>query len=162
MSDTHGVAASAHAPVLADRATSGTSEPETEAEPSNLPPAKNYFTDAQEAESLEQFIAGFQYTPPAEVEEEVDMTGEKPALDSSGENQPPAPVGLSEEPAPVAEPPARVEEPAPPEAAAVESFSPEVPPPFATKSLRTKPAEPPRVLDLSVPPAKDAARESHP
>ncbi len=172
-SDTHSVTASAHAPVSADRAASGASEPETEAEPSDLPAAKNYFTDAQEAESLEQFIARFQYTPPAEVEEEVDMTGEKPVLDGSGETQPPAPVGLSEEPAPVSEPPVGLseepapvsepqvgmEEPVPTEAAAVGSFSLEVPPPFATKSLRGKAAEPPRVLDLSVLPAKDAAGE---
>ena len=133
-----------------------------EAEPSNLPPADNYFTKAQEAESLEQFIAGFQYTPPAEVEEEVDMAGEKPVLDSSGDNQPPAPAGLSEEPPPVSALPVGVEQPVPAEAAPVESFSLEVPPPFATKSLRAKPAEPPRVLDLSVPPAKDAAGEGAP
>jgi hypothetical protein len=155
--------ADAPTPASADLA-SGAFEPgqgmETEA--SNLPPAKNYFTDAQEAESLEQFIASFQYTPPSEVAEEFDMTGEKPVLDSSGDQQPPAPVGLSEEPAQVAEPPVSVEERVPTEAAPVESFSPEVPPPFATKSLRTKPAEPPRVLDLSVPPAPNAAPEGAP
>ena len=51
-----------------------------EAQPSETA-GPNYFSQAEQAESLEQFIAGFRYTPPAE-EDEVTMTGAKPELDS--------------------------------------------------------------------------------
>ncbi len=141
---------------------SGAPELRPEAEPASSPPVENYFTKAQEAESLEQFIAGFQYTPPSE-EDEVDMTGEKPVLDGSGEYKPPEPASLSEEQAPVVQVMAGAEEPVVPMASAEEPAAPpitpesfaEQPPPFATKSLRAKAPEPARVPDLSVPVAKE-------
>ena len=132
---------------------SGAPELRPEAEPASCPPVENYFTKAQEAESLEQFIAGFQYTPPSE-EDEVDMTGEKPVLDGSGEYKPPEPASLSEEQPPVVEPPVSAEEPLQPQTPGGENIV-EQPPPFATKSLRAMPSEPARVLDLSVPVAKE-------
>ena len=57
----------------------------------------NYFSQAEQAESLDQFIAGFHYTPPTE-EDEVTMTGDKPVLDGSTSYEPAAPISLSEAP----------------------------------------------------------------
>ena len=126
-----------------------------EAEPSG-PPVKSHFTDAQEAESLEQFIAGFRYTPPSEGEE-LSMTGDKPILDAGAEYEPPTPVSLSEDDAPEVEPPiATAGEAVPSPAATLESVT-EQPPPFATKSVRTPPSESGRVLDLSVPATQEAS-----
>ena len=65
----------------------------------------NYFSQAEQAESLDQFIAGFHYTPPTE-EDEVTMTGDKPVLDGSTSYEPAAPISLSEAPS-VSETPAK-------------------------------------------------------
>lgn len=77
---------------------------------SAVPGGKNYFTDAEQAESLEQFIAGFHYTPPA-GEEELTMTGDKPVLDSGARYQPAAPMLMADDAPATAvkeEPPVRV------------------------------------------------------
>ena len=63
--------------------------------PSRSESEPNYFSQAERAESLEQFIAGFRYTPPV-AEEEVTMTGDKPVLDPGNESHvPPTPVSVS-------------------------------------------------------------------
>ncbi len=131
--------------------------PAQEAQPSGTAGAKNYFSQAEQAESLEQFVAGFHYTPPAE-EEEVTMTGAKPELDSVTQYEPPTPVSLSDEQTTVAEArekiaepvvPAPVVEEAPPIEAAVTQ-----PPPFATEGVREQVPERSRFLDLSDVPAE--------
>ncbi len=66
-------------------------------------PSKSYFAEAEMADSLEQFIAGFHYTPPSE-EDEVTMTGDKPVLDATAKYEPPAPVSMSGESDASAEP----------------------------------------------------------
>ena len=141
---------------------SGAPELRPEAEPASSPPVENYFTKAQEAESLEQFIAGFHYTPPSE-EDEVDMTGEKPVLDGSGEYKPPEPASLSEEQAPVVRvmtecrgacfPMASAEEPAAPPKTPEASPSSRLPSQLSLCALKAP--EPARVPDLSVPVAKE-------
>lgn len=129
----------------------------------------NYFSQAEQAESLQQFIAGFRYTPPTE-EDEVTMTGAKPELDSATKYEPATPVSMSEQPsAPVAEPLAKVEEPLSPQAlpleqaavsdgaAPIESIAEQpspvipAPPPFATKGIREQAPDRSRFLDLSEP-----------
>ena len=148
--------------------------PETEP-PAN--PGPNYFSQAEKAESLEQFIAGFHYAPPVE-EEEVTMTGAKPALDSSAKYEPPAPIGLSEEPSvSVAESSQDTTEPLPPQvietdvATSAESMAEQPPhiatepPPFATKGIKEQNPERSRFLDFSEPapePAKEALPEVAP
>jgi hypothetical protein len=122
----------------------------------------SYFSQAEQAESLEQFIAGFRYTPPAE-EEEVTMTGDKPVLDPGTNDVPPTPVSVSDEPASMAESRATVEEPRTPqalpaeEAPVLETVVME-PPPFATKGIREQAPERSQFLDLSVPPVEETAK----
>lgn len=125
-----------------------------------------YFSQAEQAESLEQFIAGFQYTPPAE-EDEVTMTGAKPELDDAAKYDPVAPISMSEETA-VTETPARVSEPLQPQTTAVEDLRPAEsaveeapviitePPPFATSGIKDRSPERSRFLDLS-PPTQEAS-----
>jgi len=61
------------------------------------PQSRNYFTEAEKANSLEQFVAGFHYAPPKE-EDELTMTGDHPVLDATGKyGEPVTPIGLSEE-----------------------------------------------------------------
>ncbi|MDR3747176.1 MAG: zinc-ribbon domain-containing protein [Acidobacteriota bacterium] len=136
----------------------------------------NYFSQAEQAESIEQFIAGFRYTPPVQ-EDEVTMTGAKPELDSATKYEPAVPISLSEEPSmPVAEPPAKVEEPLAPQALPVEQaavrddasaaeslaeqLSPVItePPPFATKGIKEQAPERSRFLDFSEPPAEEVPK----
>ena len=109
----------------------------------------NYFTQAQETESLEQFIASFKYTPPSE-EDEVTMTGEKPVLDAS--TTPPAAVSasLSDEPVQAADIPTAVETTAQEEVPYVESQATQ-PPPFAIKTAQTQTPDRARFLDFSEP-----------
>ena len=116
----------------------------------------NYFSQAEKAESIEQFIAGFHYTPPAE-EDEVTMTGDKPELDIASAYEPAVPVSMSEETTTaVNEPAPRVEEPVAPQALPVEQ-APLVetaalePPPFATKGTREEAPERSGFLDFSEP-----------
>ena len=126
------------------------------------PAEENYFTQAEEAESLEQFIAGFHYKPPSE-EDEVTMTGDKAVVDSGADLEPAVSSSLSEEPAQEAvssdsseEPaqavniPAEVEERPQEEAPYVESKVIE-PPPFANKGVRTETPERSRFLDVGEP-----------
>jgi hypothetical protein len=137
----------------------------------------NYFSQAEQAESLEQFIAGFRYAPPAE-EDEVTMTGAKPTLDSTTKYEPATPVSLSEEQTAVtgAEPTAEVEEPPSPQAlpteqAASSDDAPSAesiveqpplvvtePPPFATKGIKEQAPERSRFLDFSEPPAEEVPK----
>ncbi len=124
----------------------------------------NYFSQAEQAQSLEQFIAGFHYTPPAD-EDEVTMTGAKPTLDSAAKYEPETPISLSEEPSVAeAEPPAKVGEQVPasevaPPAESIVEQPPHVatePPPFATKGMKDQAPDRSRFLgDLSEP-AKEA------
>lgn len=118
----------------------------------------NYFSQAEEAGSLEQFIAGFRYTPPAE-EEEVTMTGERPVLDEATKYEPAAPISVSEEHSPVAEPLPPAAESLPVTANAVDEVVvenipeqppvvAEEPPPFATKGIRERAPERSRFLDF--------------
>ena len=121
----------------------------------------NYFSQAEQAESLDQFIAGFHYTPPTE-EDEVTMTGDKPVLDSSTSYEPAAPISMSEVPS-VSQTPAKTTEPrrtpvmateiASPAEESVEqpSLSVTEPPPFATKGIKEPAPERSRFLDLSEP-----------
>ncbi len=142
----------------------------------SVPTGPNYFSQAEQAESLEQFIAGFRYAPPPE-EEEVTMTGAKPELDEAATYEPQAPVSLSDEPSvseaeplpnvdapsvsvadpvPNAEPlrPRLVERDAAPPAETIVEQPPLIaiePPPFATKGMKDQDAERSRFLDLSEP-----------
>jgi hypothetical protein len=116
----------------------------------------NYFSKAEHAESLDQFIAGFHYTPPAE-QDEVTMTGGKPVLDSTAKYDQPVPGSVAE-----AEPPSPVEASLAPQTSAVEEAPPAEavamePPPFATKGTRPQASERSRFLDLSEPPAQGAS-----
>lgn len=127
--------------------------------------ASSYFSQAERAESLEQFIAGFHYTPPAE-EDEVTMTGAKPTLDSAAKYEPAAPISLSEE-ALVAEPLPKTTESLHPPVIAADTVPPlesvaeqpplvaTEPPPFATKGIKDQAPERSRFLDFSEP-AKEA------
>ncbi len=136
---------------------------ETEIQPAETT-GPNYFSQAEQAQSLEQFIAGFHYTPPAE-EDEVTMTGAKPTLDSTTKYEPAAPISLSEEPSVAeAEPPAKVgeqllaSEVAPP-AENIGEQPPLVatePPPFATKGMKDQAPDRSRFLDDLSEPAKEA------
>ncbi len=140
------------------------SEPSGTAEP-------NYFSQAEQAESLQQFIAGFHYTPPAE-EDEVTMTGGKPTLDSAAKYEPEAPISLSEEPseeASGAEPMPKTTEPLQAQVTATDNAPPAEsiaeqpplvatePPPFATKGIKDQAPERSRFLDFS-----ETARETPP
>ncbi len=141
------------------------------AQPSATAVTRNYFSQAEEAQSLDQFIAGFHYTPPAD-EDEVTMTGDKPVLDTTAQYDQAAPVSVAEEQIPVVEPlvnvveppvkaidlspeePAIIEEASSAEAAALE------PPPFATKGVREPIPDQPvpersGFLDLSEPPMQE-------
>jgi hypothetical protein len=144
---------------LSDLSTPSAVETGVQPAESNGP---NYFSQAEQAQSLEQFIAGFHYTPPTE-EDEVTMTGAKPTLDNATKYEPAAPISLSDEPS-VAEPPAGIGEPLSPPAPATE-VAPSAesiveqpplvasqPPPFATKGIREQPPDRSRFLDdLSAP-----------
>ncbi|MFZ0704713.1 MAG: zinc-ribbon domain-containing protein [Candidatus Korobacteraceae bacterium] len=126
----------------------------------------NYFSQAEQAESLDQFIAGFHYTPPTE-EDEVTMTGDKPVLDGSTSYEPAAPISLSEAPS-VSQTPAKTTEPlrtpvmateiVPPAEESVEQPPLIVtePPPFATKGIKDQAPERSRFLDDLAEPAKKA------
>ena len=128
----------------------------------------SYFSQAQQAESLEQFVAGFHYTPPTE-EDEVTMTGAKPVLDSTSKYEPPVPASLSEEPG-VVELPANPAEPVhttatgdlPPAESITEqpSLLATEPPPFATRGMRERTPERSRFLDFSEPAAEEAPAPS--
>ena len=133
-----------------------------EAQPSGTA-GSAYFSQAEQAESLEQFIAGFRYTPPAE-EDEVTMTGAKPVLDSSTKYESPAPISISEEQTPVAEPPSNAAESLHTQATAVDEDASTVestveqspvvvtePPPFATKGIRERAPKRSDFLDFSEP-----------
>jgi len=126
----------------------------------------NYFSQAEQAESLEQFIAGFHYAPPAE-EDEVTMTGDKPVLDGSTSYEPAAPISMSEEPTASETQAAQTNAPrtdvmatkiAPPAEDSVEQPPLNVtePPPFASKGIKEPAPERSRFLDLSEP-AEEAA-----
>ena len=130
---------------------------------------KNYFADAEQAESLEQFMAGFQYTPPAE-EEELTMTGDKPVLDSAAKYEPVSPLTVSDEPPQVEKPiatqqavtqapPAPVVEPilsTPPPMAMPKK--PSAPPPSAAVP---EPTARPGFLDISEPPKAQEPAQVH-
>jgi len=137
---------------------------------SSVATGPNYFSQAEEAESLEQFIAGFHYTPPAE-EQEVTMTGAKAELDDTASYQPAAPVSMAEESSvPVAEtlpsadqPLAVNAEPLPPQVLHTEIIPSEEtpleqpplittePPPFAMKGAKNEEPERSRFLEFSAP-----------
>ena len=122
----------------------------------------NYFAQAQEAESLEQFIAGFHYTPPSEGDE-VTMRGDKPVVDAGAKLMPAAPVGLSDEPAGTADPPTAVQQPQPREEPAfVETPAPAEPPPFAVKNGGTQTPDRSRFLDVGEPPAAETPKSDIP
>jgi hypothetical protein len=132
---------------------------------------KNYFAQAEQAESLEQFVAGFQYTPPAE-EEELTMTGAKPVLDSTAKYEPVSPMALSDEPPQVEEPIATQQAiPQEPTARAVEP-SLNTPPPMAMPKKPRAPqpsaavpeatGRPPGFLDISEAPKPEEPAEYHP
>ena len=113
-----------------------------------------YFSQVEQADSLEQFIAGFRYTPPVE-EDEVTMTGDRPVLDDTTKYEPAAPISVSEGQSLVAEPLLPAVESLPLSTAAVDD-TPEQPavvvtepPPFATKGVREKTPERSRFLDFS-------------
>jgi hypothetical protein len=57
----------------------------------------DYFAEAERATSLEQFVAGFHYTPPSE-EDELTMTGDHAVIDKAQKVEPGAPISLTEEP----------------------------------------------------------------
>jgi hypothetical protein len=120
---------------------------------SSSPAASNYFTQAEEAGSLEQFIAGFRYTPPSD-EEEVTMTGDKPVADGSS-IQAAEPTVLPEEPALPVDSPAAVSEQPRQEVPYVESKVTE-PPPFAMKNARTEAPERSRFLDVDEPATQES------
>jgi hypothetical protein len=66
--------------------------------PANRPgQPSNYFAEAEEAKSLEEYVAHFHYKPPDE-DEEVTMTGDRPVLDETLRYQATAPQALSDEP----------------------------------------------------------------
>jgi len=135
---------------------------------------RSYFTQAEEAESLEQFIAGFHYKPPSE-EDELTMTGDKPILDSEVHAGAVATSNVSEEPTEIVEAP----EPAPLETEStprqeesdivpqqeevpyIESRTME-PPPFAMKNARTPTPERSGFLDLSEPASPEMPVEAAP
>lgn len=132
-----------------------------EAQPSGTA-GSTYFSQAEQAESLEQFIAGFRYTPPAE-EDEVTMTGNKPVLDSTTTYESPAPISVSEEETPLAGTPLNTAEPLQTQTTAVEDAAPmestveqppavvTEPPPFATKGIREQAPKRSSFLDFSEP-----------
>jgi len=121
----------------------------------------DYFAEAENAESLEQFIAGFHYTPPSE-EEELTMTGDKPVLDSTAKYEPVAPIALSEVQPATASPPAKEEVIAAEPPAKVDDHILTTPPPMA---MPKKPSAPrgaaaeatsrPGFLDITEPPRKE-------
>lgn len=81
----------------------------------DIPRAKNAdpFAAAERAESLEQFVAGFHYTPPSE-EDEFTMTGDRPVLDNQARYTPETPLNFADDPTAIAEPTATNHENAPP------------------------------------------------
>jgi hypothetical protein len=134
-----------------------TAQTSIEQQPVATSPAEpNYFTQAEEAESLEQFIAGFQYKPPVE-EDEVTMTGDKPVIDTATNLEPVVSSGLSDEPVQSVNTSAVVEEQSQEqqqeqqeEVPYVESRTTE-PPPFATKGVPTQAPERSRFLEVDEP-----------
>lgn len=120
--------------------------PPIKAEPAVRPaaPAKgdgkhhNYFAEAEEATSLEQFVAGFHYTPPVE-EDELTMTGDRPVVETADKYETHTPIGLTEEAA-IGETTAPAETASPVESAPVTELSStekaaSVPPPVRSKFL---------------------------
>jgi hypothetical protein len=143
--------------VAAPVAEASVAEPKVPAAPAQ----KSYFTQAEEAGSLEQFIAGFRYTPPTEGDE-VTMTGDRPVVDFSGPLHPTTPASLVDEPVAVTEPSTPpVKQPPHEEAPYVEPQSTE-PPPFATKSLGAQAPERSRFLDLGEQPESEPIVEPTP
>jgi len=149
------------------------SSPEPQVFESQLPPVqqstttdtssahaeKNYFSQAAESESLEQFIAGFHYTPPSE-EDEVTMTGDRPVVDLDMKLQSSLPDTLPEERMQVAESPVTTSSPVSQDMPAIKQ-EPVEPPPFAMRAEKTQAANRSRFLDIAEPVAQPAVPETH-
>jgi len=137
-------------------------------QPSGTAATSNYFSQAEESESLDQFIAKFHYTPPAD-EDEVTMMGDKPVLDNTARYDQAAPASVAEEQPLVVDPPvesvgafARPEaavEQAPPVDTEVVDNEVMEPPPFARKGIRERVPERSGFLDLSEPATQDVASD---
>jgi hypothetical protein len=131
----------------------------TPAPPKADPAKHDYFAEAERAPSLEQFVANFRYTPPAE-EDEVTMSGEKPVAEQGSKYEPGRPVSLSDEPEPVT---AESAAPVTPVASPVAEPEPAAPVAAKETTVEPLPAERARFLDISAPasaepPRNDSAR----